>query len=102
MNRYARNGGHMQGPEGDSDAAAALLERRWFASMRAVRAMQGECEVLREVMQLAENAWRRARNELIRLELLRDALGEELAEYEIVRERRAETRGPQRRISSAA
>lgn len=71
----------MQSPEGDGDSTpAALLERRWFASMKAVRAMQGECEVLREVLELAERAWRRAHNELIRLESLRDALGEELAE----------------------
>jgi hypothetical protein len=40
----------------DADGAAALLERQWFASIAAVRAMQAECEVLREVMGLAETA----------------------------------------------
>lgn len=64
----------------EGDAAASLLERRWFASIAAVRAMQAECEVLREVMEMAEDAWRRARNELVKREALRDALGEHLAE----------------------
>jgi len=60
------------------DAAAAAAERRWFASMRAVRAMQTECETLRELLDMVEGAWRRARAELARLEALRDALGDEL------------------------
>jgi len=46
--------------DNDSDAEAALIERRWFATVRAVRRMQAECEVLREVMELAEASWRRA------------------------------------------
>jgi len=64
----------------DSDAAASLLERRWFASTAAVRAMQAECEVLREVWELAEDSWRQARSQLVRLEAISDALGEELAQ----------------------
>ena len=60
------------------DAAAAATERRWFASMRAVRAMQTECETLRELLDMVEGAWRCARAELVRLEALRDALGDEL------------------------
>ena len=48
----------------DRDAAANLLERRWFSSIAAVRAMQAECEVLREVMELAEASWRRALTQL--------------------------------------
>jgi hypothetical protein len=63
----------------DRDAAANLLERRWFSSITAVRAAQAECEVLREVMELAESAWRRARKQLAELESLRDALDDELA-----------------------
>ncbi len=63
----------------DGDATAALLERRWFASIAAVRTLQAECDILREVMEQAEAAWRRARTELARLGALRDALGEELA-----------------------
>ena len=63
----------------DRDTAANLLERRWFSSITAVRTAEAECEVLREVMELAETAWRRARTQLAELEYLRDALGDELA-----------------------
>jgi hypothetical protein len=63
----------------DRDTAANLLERRWFSSITAVRAAEAECEVLREVMELAEAAWRRARAQLAELECLRDALDDELA-----------------------
>jgi hypothetical protein len=61
------------------DAAANLLERRWFSSISAVRVAEAECEVLREVLELADSAWRRARTQLAELECLRDALGDELA-----------------------
>lgn len=63
----------------EGDAAVRLIEQRWFASMSAVRAIQAECAALSEVMELAGNAWRRARIEAARLEAIRDALGEELA-----------------------
>ena len=63
----------------DRDTAANLLERRWFSSITAVRTAEAECEVLREVLELAESAWRRARTQLAELECLRDALGDELA-----------------------
>jgi hypothetical protein len=63
----------------DRDAAANLLERRWFSSITAVRAAEAECEVLREVMELAEAAWRRARAQLAKYEALRDAFDDELA-----------------------
>jgi hypothetical protein len=66
----------------DGDTAEILLERRWFASISAARAMQAECEVLREVVTLAEDSWRRACRQLARLEAMRDALGEELADAE--------------------
>jgi hypothetical protein len=66
----------------DRDAAANLLERRWFSSIAAARAMQAECEVLREVMETAEAAWRRARTKLMELECLRDALGDQLTEID--------------------
>ncbi len=66
----------------DIDAETALIERRWFASIRAVRRMQAECEALREVIDLAEASWRRARSQLSSFEMLRDALGEELARHE--------------------
>jgi hypothetical protein len=87
--------------DAEGDAAASLWERRWFASITAVRATQAECEVLREVMEMAEEAWRRARSQLARLEAVRDALGEELAECD------GQLRDPKpavgdRRVSSAA
>jgi hypothetical protein len=62
----------------DRDAAANLLERRWFSSITAARVAEAECEVLREVLELAETAWRRARTQLAELEYLRDALGDEV------------------------
>jgi len=61
------------------DAAENLLERRWFASISAVRTLQAECDILREVMEQTEASWQCARSELVRLEALRDALGEELS-----------------------
>jgi len=83
------------------DAGAITLERRWFASMTAVRSLQAECDALREVAEMSEEAWRRARKELARLESLRDALGEELAVRDALHE--AFIRAPAvRAISSAA
>ena len=84
----------------DRDAAANLLERRWFSSIAAVRAAQAECEVLREVVELAEKAWRRSRDHLAEIETLRDALGDQLAaldEYEA-----AGSAATNRRVMSAA
>jgi hypothetical protein len=62
----------------DGDAAANLLERRWFAAFKAASGVRAECEALLESMALAEAAWSRARTRLYELEALRDALGEEL------------------------
>jgi hypothetical protein len=84
----------------DRDQAANLLERRWFSSIAAVRAAQAECEVLREVVELAEKAWRRSRTQLAEIEALRDALGDQLTaldEYEA-----AGSRPATRRVMSAA
>ncbi len=67
------------GAGADPDGDARLLERRWFSSIAAARVAQAECEVLREVMELAETAWRRACMHQAELEALRDGLGEELA-----------------------
>jgi hypothetical protein len=63
----------------DSDAAADLLQRRWFAAFKAASAVRAECEALLESMAVVESAWSRARARLCELEGLRDALGEELA-----------------------
>jgi hypothetical protein len=70
----------MHDRDPDGDAAAALMERRWFALMRAVRAKKAECDVLRELIAQAETAWNQERSALLRLELLRDAIAEELLE----------------------
>ncbi len=66
----------------DGDAAARLLERRWFATVAAARAMHAECEALREIAVRATDSWRRARDQLARFEALRDALSEELVDAE--------------------
>lgn len=63
----------------DGDAAAALLERRWFAAFKAASTVRAECEALLEAMAMTETAWNHARTRLAELEALRDALGEELA-----------------------
>ena len=70
----------------DGDAAANLLERRWFAAFKAASGVRAECEALLESMALTEAAWSRARARLSVLEALRDALGEEL---EVLSEREA-------------
>jgi hypothetical protein len=62
----------------DSDAAANLLERRWFAAFKAASGVRAECEALLESLALTQSAWSRARARLSELEALRDALGEEL------------------------
>jgi hypothetical protein len=62
----------------DGDAAANLLERRWFAAFKAASGVRAECETLLESMALTQAAWGRARARLAELEAMRDALGEEL------------------------
>jgi hypothetical protein len=64
----------------DGDAAAEMLERRWFAAFKAASCARAECEALIETMITAKAAWAEARERLTKLESLRDALGEELAE----------------------
>ncbi len=63
----------------DGDAAAEMLERRWFAAFNAASSARAECEALVEAMIATEAAWAEARERLCKLESLRDALGEELA-----------------------
>ena len=86
----------------DRDAAANLLERRWFSSIAAARAMQAECELLREVVDLAEAAWQRARTQLAEIEMLRDALGEQLASLDEGEDSAAAPPFERRRAMSAA
>jgi hypothetical protein len=66
----------------DGDAAANLLERRWFAAFKAASGVRAECEALLESMALNQVAWNRARARLAELEALRDALGEELEAWD--------------------
>ncbi len=68
----------------DEDAAAVLLERRWFAAFKAASSVRAECEVLLEAIERSEKAWHEARVRLAELEILRDRLGEELAAVESV------------------
>jgi hypothetical protein len=63
----------------DCESAAELLQRRWFAALRAAGSAQAECDVLLGVKKLAEDAWRQTQARLLDLETLRDALGEQLA-----------------------
>jgi hypothetical protein len=66
----------------DGDAAAEMLERRWFAALKAASAARAECEALLEAIEMTEAAWAQAREQLVKLESLRDTLGEELAEMD--------------------
>jgi hypothetical protein len=68
----------MLNRETDRDAAANLLERRWFAAFKAASGVRAECEALLETMTLTHAAWTEARIRLSELEAMRDALGEEL------------------------
>jgi hypothetical protein len=63
----------------DGDAAAEMLERRWFAAFKAASRARAECEALIDELQMIEAAWNRSRERLAKLESLRDVLGEELA-----------------------
>jgi hypothetical protein len=65
----------------DDDPATEMLERRWFAAFKAASEARAECETLVEELEMIELAWGRARSRLARLESMRDALGEELAEF---------------------
>jgi hypothetical protein len=61
-----------------TEAAADLIERRWFALLSAIKSLQGECAILLEASKLAEIAWRRACVQLAEFEALRDALEEQM------------------------
>lgn len=67
------------------DAAANLIERRWFAAAAKVKALQDECEVMRDVMLLAEKAYRDARLQLTELEAICDELSRRLERLENMR-----------------
>jgi hypothetical protein len=85
----------------DDDTVANLVERRYFAALAAVKAIQEECRILEDVMTLAEESWRRAHGRLAELERVRDALGQHLVDLDA---RQALTLRPAtvRRMLSAA
>jgi hypothetical protein len=62
----------------DGGPSAELLERRWFAALRAASIAKAECDLLMGVLERAEDAWRRAHLRVAELECLRDTLGEQL------------------------
>lgn len=68
----------MQSADTDADWVEAHLERRWFACMTAVKALEAEGDLLRQVLEITQATWRRNRAEIMRLEALRDAFGEKL------------------------
>ena len=70
----------------DDDAAANLIERRWFATCAKVKTLQDECEVMRQVMEQAAMAYRGARTQLAHLEALRDGLAQRLTHPEGARQ----------------
>ena len=61
-----------------AEAAADLIERRWFALLSAIKSLQGECAILLEASKL-EIAWRRACAQLAEFEAMRDALEEQMS-----------------------
>ncbi len=63
----------------DDEAAVEMVERRWFAALRAAQHAQQECAVLLNAMRCSESAWQQARARLTELETLRDTLGVQLA-----------------------
>ena len=82
------------------DAAANLLERRWFAAFKAASGVRAECEALLESMAITQAAWSQARVRLSELEALRDALGEELEALD-EREERTLARDSREAMSAA-
>lgn len=66
----------------DDDAAANLIERRWFAASAKVKTLQDECDIMQKVMEQAAQAYRGARLRLAQLESLRDGLAERLTPLE--------------------
>jgi hypothetical protein len=64
--------------EQDGLPCIELLQRRWFASVDAIRSLHAECALLFEAAALADAAWRRARGQLAELEAIRDALEQSL------------------------
>lgn len=88
----------MMGAQGEG--SPALLERRWFAAHNACLAQREQCEYIRQSLEQAETAWKAAHAKLRTLELLRESLGQELAEVDAAREH--DLRERFRQVMSAA
>ena len=71
------------------ETTAERLERRWFAALKAASGARSECEELLEVIDRAKSDWRAARLRLLKLEGLRDALGDAVAAIDAERDARA-------------
>jgi hypothetical protein len=75
----------------DGGPSAELLERRWFAALRAASIAKAECDLLMGVLERAEAAWRQAHFRVAELECLRDTLGEQLDDLSHTRAQAPET-----------
>jgi hypothetical protein len=84
----------------DGGRSTELLERRWFAALRAAGKAKAECDMLLGVLERAEDAWRRARLQVVEWECLRDMLEEQLDDLDDIRAAARET--AQRLVLSAA
>ena len=84
----------------DSQPAAELLARRWFAALAAIRSLQAESDLLLERLMLADAAWRQAHAQLAEFEAIREALEQEMFAMEGVRAGRSD-RERVRAISAA-
>ena len=65
----------------DDTLDSSVREQRWFAAVSATKALQAECDVLRQVRDLADAEWQVARARLESFETLCDALSEDFLEY---------------------
>ena len=65
------------------DSQMSTLESEWRQAYEFSAVARAECETLVEELEMTELAWKSARTRLARLESLRDALGEELAELDV-------------------
>jgi hypothetical protein len=62
----------------DTEPAIDFLERRWFASLRAIKDLEAECIARLSALRQAEEAWQCANSQLAHLQNLRDGLEQEL------------------------
>jgi ribosomal 50S subunit-associated protein YjgA (DUF615 family) len=85
---------------GRIDVTSDQLERRWFAVQNACVTQRHDCDHIRQSLEAAELAWRRAHARLQELESLRDSLGQALAE-EDARHELSDVLGVRREVTAA-